>query len=269
MSTPSIDRAIRNLVTWAARGKWKRLQQEFYATHFDPVADGVEISDHILTLLPGGSAGVVSVFILESFFTALFGEHGELNVVDDYLKRRGWRESVPGRSYLKALRNSTVSLYEVVDIVPGRYVTVQDLILGGDVAKVEEKPGSREAASGDRLAARVVARARREPVHGRRSPRSPRALAAAPEVIRGAGREPGTRDAHRRREATDDGAGEPGDGGHAACCIARTIRCVLGRPSQVTARPDLHHLALFRSHEHAAAGEISAPANSQGGVRVA
>ena len=100
---------------------------------------------------------MLSVFILEDFFTTRFGEHGELNVIDDYLKRRGWRESVPARRYLEALRDSIVSLYEVVDIVPGRRMTVRDLILGGDAVRVEEKLGSEGAAPWDRLAARVVA----------------------------------------------------------------------------------------------------------------
>ena len=63
--------------------------------------------------------------------------------------------------YLEALRDSTVSLYEVVDVVPGRRMTVCDLILGGDAVRVEEKLGSEGAAPWDRLAARVVA------VHGK------------------------------------------------------------------------------------------------------
>ena len=39
-------------------------------------------------MLPDDAAGMLSVFILEDFFTARFGEHGERNVIDDYLKRR-------------------------------------------------------------------------------------------------------------------------------------------------------------------------------------
>ncbi len=39
------------------------------------------------------------------------------NIVDDYLKRRGWKESVPNRRYMTALRSSVMSLYEVSDIV--------------------------------------------------------------------------------------------------------------------------------------------------------
>ena len=107
------------------------------------------------------AVGVLRVFILEDFLTARFGEQGERNVIDDYLRRRGWRESVPARRYLEALRDSTVSLYEVVDIVPGRSMSVRDLIHGGEPVQVEERRGSQGAALRDRLAARIVA------VHGR------------------------------------------------------------------------------------------------------
>ena len=161
MGVPSIDRAIGNLLKWAARGEWDALQNELYAAHFEPVVDGVDLSDDALAVLPDDVARMLSVFIIEDFFTTEFGEHGERNVIDDYLKRRGWRESGPGRRYLEALRNSTVSLYEVVDVVPGRYVTVRDLLFGGEVVRVEEKLGSEGAARWDRMAVRVVA------VHGK------------------------------------------------------------------------------------------------------
>ena len=161
MGISSIDRATQNLAKWSARGEWEALQREACAARFEPVIDSLDLPDDALDVLPDDAAGMLSVFILEDFFTARFGEHGERNVIDDYLKRRGWRESVPGRRYLAALRDSTVSLYEVVDIVPGRHMTVRDLILGGEAVRVEEKLGSQAAALWDCLAARVV------PVHGK------------------------------------------------------------------------------------------------------
>ena len=161
MGISSIDKATQNLVKWSARGEWEALQREACAAHFEPVIDSLDLPDDALDVLPDDTAGMLSVFILEDFFTARFGEHGERNVIDDYLKRRGWRESVPGRRYLAALRDSTVSLYEVVDIVPGRHMTVRDLIFGGAAVRVEEKLGSQAAALWDCLAARVVS------VHGK------------------------------------------------------------------------------------------------------
>ena len=125
MCIPSIDRATHSLVQWAARGEWDALQREFFDTHFEPVTDGLDLPDDAFEVLPDEGAGMLSVFVLEEFFTARFGAHGEFNVVDDYLKRRGWRESVPAKRYLEALRDSTLSLYEVIDIVCGRHMTVR------------------------------------------------------------------------------------------------------------------------------------------------
>ena len=183
MGVRSIDRATENLVKWATRGDWDVLQSEFYEAHFEPVVDGVDLSDEALAVLPDEAAGMLSVFILEDVFTTEFGEHGERNVIDDYLKRRGWHESVPGRRYLKALRDSIVSLYEVVDVVPGRYVKVRDLMFGGEAVRVEEKLGSEGAARWGRVAARVVAVHGGEPLHGRRAPVPLRDIAAAPDGV--------------------------------------------------------------------------------------
>ena len=161
MGTPSTDRATENLVKWAMRGEWAPLHEEFHASYLEPVVDNLEMPADVLDLFPHHIVGMLSVFILEGFFTTRFGEHGERNVVDDYLKRRGWRESVPGRRYLKALKDSTLSLYEIVDVAPGHYVTVRDLVLGGEAVRVDNKHGSKVAALRDCLAARVVA------VHGK------------------------------------------------------------------------------------------------------
>ena len=67
--------------------------------------------------------------------------------------------SVPARRYLEALRDSTVPLYEVVDIVPGRSMSVRDLLQGGEPVRVEERRGSQAAALWDHLAARIRAEA--------------------------------------------------------------------------------------------------------------
>ncbi len=70
----------------------------------------------------------------------------QLNVIDDYLEQGGWREPVPARRCLRALRDSVVSLYQVVDLVPGRRMTVRDLIRGDGPVTVHEKPGLQGAA---------------------------------------------------------------------------------------------------------------------------
>ena len=156
MRIPGIDKATENLAKWAAREEWEALQSEIYAAHIDPVADILDMSGDDIAELLGDSAFMLHVFITEDFLTARFGEDDEQNVIDDYLKRRGWREAVSARRYLEALRDSVVSLYEIVDIDPGRNVTVRDLILGGEAVTVNEKLGSQSLARWDRFAARIV-----------------------------------------------------------------------------------------------------------------
>ena len=162
MGISSIDKATANLVKWSDRSEWDALQREVYAAHFEPVIDSLDLPDDALDVLPDEAAGMLSVFILEDFFTARFGEHGERNVIDDYLKRRGWRESVPRQ----ALPGGAEGLHRVP--LRGRrhrsrtpHDGARYHILGGEAVRVEEKLGSQAAALWDCLAARVV------PVHGK------------------------------------------------------------------------------------------------------
>ena len=156
MRIPGIDKATANLAKWAMKDEWEGLQLEIYAAHIDPAGDALDMSGDDIAELLGDGALMLHIFILEDFFTARVGEDDELNVIDDYLKRRGWREAVPARRYLEALRDSSVSLYEIVDVDPGRSITVRDLILGGEAVTVNEKQASQSLARWDRLAARIV-----------------------------------------------------------------------------------------------------------------
>ncbi len=156
MRIPGIDKATENLAKWAARGEWEGLQLQICDAHIDPVAKALDMSGDDIAELLGDSALMLHAFAIEDFFTARFGEDDEQNIIDDYLKRRGWREAVSARRYLEALRDSVVSLYEIVDIDPGRSVTVRDLILGGEAVTVNEKLGSQSLARWDRVAARIV-----------------------------------------------------------------------------------------------------------------
>ena len=156
MAIPDIHRATENLVEWSARDEWAPLHFEILTDHFEPFADLLEEPLDDVAELLGGAFHMLEVFIAEDFFTAYFGDAGEMNVVDDYLERRGWSETAAGRRYLEGLRDSTVSLYEVTGIDPGRGLSVRDLLLGGETVKVEEKLGSEWAAPWDRVAARVV-----------------------------------------------------------------------------------------------------------------
>lgn len=156
MRIAGANRAIGNLVKWAAKDDWAFYREEVFASHLDFIEEQFDVSSEDLIDLLGDAFDMLYVVILEDFFTARFGDDGELNVIDDYLRRRGWREMVPAKRYLEAIRGSVLSLYEVVDLDPGKTMTVRDLIRGGDAVTAEEKLGSQTAARWDRIAARLV-----------------------------------------------------------------------------------------------------------------
>lgn len=89
----------------------------------------------------------------EDFLTREFD--GE-NVIDDYLKRRGWKESASVRTYMAALRHSMMSLHEVGDIVRGTSFQARDLIRGGDPVLISEHSATQDLKPWDRIAARIV-----------------------------------------------------------------------------------------------------------------
>ena len=61
------------------------------------------------------------------------------------------------RAFLTALRQSSMHLYEIVDVVPGISLTLRDAIEGGEVT-VNERSGSRTLGHHEHVAARVVPR---------------------------------------------------------------------------------------------------------------
>ena len=78
-----------------------------------PALDEFEIDhDELAELLGEQWSGVLWGCGFEDFLGRRY-EDG--NIVDLYLKRRGWKETVLNRAYFAALRDAPVSLYEVSD----------------------------------------------------------------------------------------------------------------------------------------------------------
>jgi len=92
-----------------------------------------ELFDRLGPLTP-----VVLSAVMEDFLASRFGEDGERSVVDEYLARRAWLEKKQAATYLRAVRDSTPSLYEVVAVDPGRAVTVRDLVRETDPQRVPD-----------------------------------------------------------------------------------------------------------------------------------
>ncbi len=124
------------------------------ALHLGEACAEAGIAIEELPAIIGDHFGVLWGCAFEDFLTRE-GEDGS-NIVDDYLKRRGWNESVSNKRYMTALRTSVMSLYEISGIVRDEGFLARDLIRGGEPVRVSEKSGTHTLKQWDRIAVRVV-----------------------------------------------------------------------------------------------------------------
>lgn len=151
------DKAIRNLMHWADRPEWTSEQAAVFDAHLAPVCECLGYSREELAqeLAEHGYGDMLFGVMFEDFISRDPAPDG-MNLIDDYLKRRSWRESVPGRRYLQQLRDSVLSLYEVVEVSRGHHCDVRDLVRGGESIRVYEHMGTQKLVQWDRIAARVL-----------------------------------------------------------------------------------------------------------------
>ena len=130
INVPGADKAYENVLKWLAREEWQELCAKTIDEHVGAACDEFDLDpDSLEEELGPDVYGVVMGCAIEDALTR--GNDAGVNAIDDYLKRRGWREGAPGRRYLEALRDSVMSLYEVVDVVPGSHLVLRDLVRGG------------------------------------------------------------------------------------------------------------------------------------------
>ncbi len=149
--------AIHNIMKWARRPEWAALYEQVLEEHTGEVLEdfGLESRDALAEAI-GEAAFASSVYgpAFEDFLTRT--NESEESIVDEYLRRRGFKESAPGRRYLAALGDSVMSLYEVREAVPGSHLMLRDLVRSGETVRVEERSGSRQLVRWDIVATRVV-----------------------------------------------------------------------------------------------------------------
>lgn len=147
---------IGDLIDWSMRGRWADRFGDILEDYLTPACEetGLEIEDVAGILGEDLFMSTVWACAFEDFLTREFDD-GE-NAIDDYLKRYGAKEPASTRNYMTALRNSTMSLYEVSNVVPGASFRARDLIRGGEPALISERSATRSLKSWDRIAARVV-----------------------------------------------------------------------------------------------------------------
>jgi hypothetical protein len=121
------------------------LAQKEFGIEFEEIGD--ILGDHYEGLLFGCA--------LEDLMTRRFEPDG-INLVDDYLKRRGWNETAPAKAYMRSLRDSVCSLYELSDVIPGESFLARDMVRGGEPIRVSERTATRTLKQWDKISARIV-----------------------------------------------------------------------------------------------------------------
>lgn len=136
-------------------GDWRDRLQDVVAEHLMPALEQFEIDhDDLAELLGEQWSGVLWGCGFEDFL----GQHyDDGNIIDLYLKRRGWKETALNRAYFAALRDASVNLYEVSDVHPGASMVLRDLLSDTAPVTVREKSATRTLKQWDRIAVRMVA----------------------------------------------------------------------------------------------------------------
>jgi hypothetical protein len=148
---------LEGLMKWCDREDWRDLYDEVVDDHFALILEDYNLSfDRLEELV--GEIGMNSMWgcAFEDFATRVHPELG-LTPIDDYLKRRGWKESASNRRYILAVRDSIFSIYQVGDVVPGQSMVLRDTLIPGEAPlAVIEHTATRMLKSGDFVGARVV-----------------------------------------------------------------------------------------------------------------
>lgn len=147
---------LNGLIKFLARDEWQACFNGVFQEHFGAILDGCDIAFGDLTQMLGEHwATVLWGCVFEDFLTQDF-EVEDGNIIAAYLKRRGWKEPAQAKAYMKALRTSVMSLYEVSQVVPGKSLLARDLIRGGEPILVSEGSATKTLKQWDRIGARIV-----------------------------------------------------------------------------------------------------------------
>lgn len=148
---------IEGIMRWGTGGRWADAWEDTLVDHLGEVLEthGQDL-DELPDLLGKDAFANLMGAVFEDFLATRFDEREPDNVVDDYLKRRGWKESAATRRYLEALRDAAIGLYEVTDKASGEWFEVKDMLGGTPPMRVFDRLAARTVTPGDRLALRLI-----------------------------------------------------------------------------------------------------------------
>jgi hypothetical protein len=147
--------SLSGLMKWLRRAEWQDAFDELLHRHLAPACAKADVAvDELPELIGDQHLTALWGCVFEDFLARNLDDGR--NIVDDYLKRRGWKESASNKAYMIALRSSVMSVYEVSGIARDASFLARDLVRGGEPVRVSERSATRSLKPWDRMAARVV-----------------------------------------------------------------------------------------------------------------
>jgi len=150
------NHSLSGLMKWLTHEEWREPFADVLDLHLGPACEDYEMEfEEIAEVIGDHAAMTLWGCAFEDFLTQAIEPDGR-NIVEDYLKRRSWKESAGNRRYMEALRDSCMSLYEVSEIVPGQSFLARDLLRGGEPIRVSEHSATKSLKVWDKIGARIV-----------------------------------------------------------------------------------------------------------------
>ena len=137
---------------------WRERLQDVLDEHFGPAMEEFEVDFEELGEIVGDHWPMILWgCAFEDLLSREYGPDHE-NIIDQYLKRRGWSEKALNRAYIEGLRHAVISLYEVIEVRPDDGLTLRNLLSDEEPVNVREKSATRSLRKWDKIAVRVVPR---------------------------------------------------------------------------------------------------------------
>jgi hypothetical protein len=147
---------LSGLMKYASRAPWDEAMDDMLSEHLGPACEATGLDpDTIFDMIGDHWEGPIWGCAFEDLLAQKLEPDGG-NIVDDYLKRRGWNEKAPAKAYMRALRDTVMSLYEVSEVVPGQSMTLRDLLRDTSPVTVQEHGATQNLVNWDRIAARAL-----------------------------------------------------------------------------------------------------------------
>jgi hypothetical protein len=147
---------LSGLIKWGQRDEWKTLWEEVFLDHVQAGCESFDLEpDDLVSIIGEERFLMLWRCAFEDFLTRSRESDGQ-TIATDYIKRRGWKETVPTKRYIQQFETSLIGLYEVGDIVAGESFLARDLMRSIEPIRVSERSEARMPKPGDRIGVRLI-----------------------------------------------------------------------------------------------------------------